>query len=102
MKKKQAENSSRVGASVVSVMMLVSKIADTPTRTVMVPFCPRCSVWGKHSARKSTPAIGAASSQIIGQKPGGNAAPTSKLQKNYYAKGVFHWAEHKQKHLRFG
>ena len=95
MKKKQAENSSRVGASAVSVMMLAPKIADTPTRTVAAPFCPRRSVWGKHSAWKSTPEIGAASSHKIGQKP----EPTSK---DYDTKGVFHWEEHKQKHLRFG
>jgi len=35
----------------------------------------------------------------IGQKPGGNAAPTFE---NYDMKGVFHWAEHKQKRLHFG
>jgi len=55
MKKKQAENCSRVGASVESVVMLVSKIADTPTRVAMVPLCPRRSVWGKHSAWMPTP-----------------------------------------------
>jgi len=30
----------------------------------------------------------------IGQKPGGSAAPTLK---DYDTKGVFHWADHKQK-----
>ena len=59
----------------------------------------RRSVWGKHSAWKSTPEIGGG---FLAQ----NRAEARRQCRSHFiindTKGVFHWEEHKQKHLHFG
>lgn len=51
---RQPDNAPCVGASAVSVAVLVCKIADTPTRARQSSVFPGACVRGKHSAWPST------------------------------------------------
>lgn len=76
---RQPDNAPCVGASAVSVAVLVCKIADTPTRARQSSVFPGACVRGKHSAWPST--APRPSRTCVGTISGGSPNPLDALGK---------------------
>ena len=96
-----------VGASVASTGALAFTLADTPTRRRICFYLSavtRRFASGASIARGNPPPKSAAVAlaHYIGQKPGGDAAPTLFCKEKFTKVKVIDWEERKQKRLRFG